>query len=510
MLSIKKQKEISIKGNNRYVLTVVFATGVSVMALEILGTRVIGPYYGVSIYVWSALIAVTLGFLALGYYFGGLIADRKPNVTVLSHAIFLAGVLVLSIPLVSRPVIGACHMLGLRGGALASSLILFSLPMFILGTVIPFSVKLTSSNLNTVGITTGRIYAVSTLGGLLGTLLTGFFLIPGFRLSSIFLIMAVVLFSISFVGYLLQKKFAVAVFTVTIAVAVILGFLFVRKSSEKGNADAVYHTQSVYGELKVTEDDMTRSLLIDGMLHTALPKDEKVLENNDYLLSESFYPVLLPLCRPEGKKALLIGLGGGLIWKVLSIRGINVKSVEIDSKVVDIATEFFGFKGDINIGDGRYYIQTTDLKYDFVIIDAYSSDEIPFHFFASECFVSVSDILNPSGVLCINYIGFPDATVTISLFRTLKSVFSYVDVYCTELHKSVQSMFFFVSKEPLLFEKISVLDEEEKFRLFQKQCVRYTGTEGILITDEYNPVDLWWGDTSLAWRKKTMEILNTF
>ncbi len=485
------------------------------MALEILGTRIIGPYYGVSIYVWSALIAVTLSFLAFGYYFGGWIADRKPEITVLNLFIVLAGLATLCIPLISTAVIGACHGLGLRGGALASSLVLFSPSMFFFGAVVPFSIKLTSSDLKVLGISAGRIYAVSTLGGLSGTLLTGFFLIPNFQLSSIFLIMAVILFFLSFAGLVMQRRFLTAGLTILIAVAGILTVFLhlksVEKAIEKDSLKTVYHIQSVYGDLKVAEDDMTRFLLIDSIVHTALPKDEKVLHNNDYLLLENFYPVLLPIYRPEGKEALLIGLGGGLMSKILLIRGINVKSVEIDPRVVDIAKKFFDFKGDVYIGDGRYYIQTTQTKYDFIIIDAYSSDGIPFHLFTRECFLSISDILNPDGILVINYIGFPYARVTTSLFKTLKSIFPCVDIYRTELHEGVQSMFFFASHKPLLLEKLSENDnDEEEFRVIEKHRIRYTGEEGVLITDNYNPVDLWWGDTSLAWRRKTMEILNIF
>ncbi len=134
--------------------------------------------------VWTSLtvlIAVTLSFLAFGYYFGGWIADRKPEITVLNLFIVLAGLATLCIPLISTAVIGACHGLGLRGGALASSLVLFSPSMFFFGAVVPFSIKLTSSDLKVLGISAGRIYAVSTLGGLSGTLLTGFFLIPIFQ-----------------------------------------------------------------------------------------------------------------------------------------------------------------------------------------------------------------------------------------------------------------------------------------------------------------------------------------
>jgi predicted membrane-bound spermidine synthase len=155
----------------------VFLTGGAVMVIELLGTRIIAPFYGVSLYVWSSLISVALIALAIGYFAGGRWADRAKR-TGLSLVISLAALCILLIPWITRPVLLVTDALGLRAGALVSALVLFSPSLILLGMVGPYAVKLATSRLEGVGASTGSIYAVSTLGSVVGTLLLGFFLFP--------------------------------------------------------------------------------------------------------------------------------------------------------------------------------------------------------------------------------------------------------------------------------------------------------------------------------------------
>jgi MFS family permease len=155
----------------------VFLTGAAVMVIELLGTRLIAPFYGVSLYVWSSLISVTMIALALGYFAGGQWADRAKR-TGLSLIIALAGLLTLSIPWITQPVLLATDPLGLRAGAFVSALALFSPSLTLLGMVGPFAIKLATPQLNRVGTSAGSIYAVSTVGSVVGTLVLGFFLFP--------------------------------------------------------------------------------------------------------------------------------------------------------------------------------------------------------------------------------------------------------------------------------------------------------------------------------------------
>ena len=159
-------------------------TGAAVMILELLGTRIIGPFYGVSLYVWSSLIAVTLIALALGYFFGGLIADRFPAVR-LAHIILSSAVTTVTIPFLTGPILHATDSLGLRAGAFASALLLFTLPLTALAMVGPYVIKRATRDLSGVGTAAGSVYAISTVGSVAGTLLLGFFLLPMFGTRAI-------------------------------------------------------------------------------------------------------------------------------------------------------------------------------------------------------------------------------------------------------------------------------------------------------------------------------------
>ena len=155
----------------------VATTGAAVMMLELLGTRIIGPFYGVSLYVWSSLISVALIALSLGYYIGGMIADRETGFR-LSYAIALAGLTAALIPFISRPVLLWTDGLGMRGGAFASALRLFTAPLTLLGMVGPQVIKMATVRREGVGMAAGSIFAISTVGSVVGTLALGFYLLP--------------------------------------------------------------------------------------------------------------------------------------------------------------------------------------------------------------------------------------------------------------------------------------------------------------------------------------------
>src|SRR3989449_8483454 len=150
------------------------------MALEIVGSRILAPYFGSSVYVWGSLISIFLAALSAGYYLGGVAADRWPRAGTLALALAVAGALILMLPMVSRPILETFSAwdLGPRASPLLASVVLFVLPSLLLGMTSPFAIKLAATNLATVGNTAGVLYAISTAGSIAGTLLTAFVLIP--------------------------------------------------------------------------------------------------------------------------------------------------------------------------------------------------------------------------------------------------------------------------------------------------------------------------------------------
>ncbi|MBI4684349.1 MAG: fused MFS/spermidine synthase [Nitrospirae bacterium] len=166
---------------------IVFVCGAVVMSFEILGSRVLAPNFGNSVFVWGSLISVFLTGLSAGYYLGGRIADIRPSSKKLGLIIIAPGVLLLTFPLYSGPVSDWIFMkdLGVRSSPLLASAILFLVPSVFLGIVSPYTAKLMICSLHTSGKTIGTLYALSTFGSIIGTLITSFYLITIAGVSSL-------------------------------------------------------------------------------------------------------------------------------------------------------------------------------------------------------------------------------------------------------------------------------------------------------------------------------------
>jgi len=189
-------------GRTELFLTV-FVTGAAALTIEILGTRIVGPTFGVSLFVWSALLAVTLGALATGYYVGGVLIDRVPSPRLLGLAVTAGGVLLGLVRASSHLVLRSAESLGPRAGALVSAAVLFAPSLVALGMIGPITVRLATRDLRAAGRNVGSIYAVSTAGSLVGTLVIGFWVVPAFETDQILTGTATVLILMGAVGFVL-------------------------------------------------------------------------------------------------------------------------------------------------------------------------------------------------------------------------------------------------------------------------------------------------------------------
>jgi hypothetical protein len=166
---------------------IAFFSGAVFLGLEILSSRILAPMFGNSIYVWGSLIAVFLLALSIGYRYGGIVADQYPNFLVLAIILIGAGLLVLIIPVLQEPVQHIVDDLEweLRISVLLATMLLFFSPSLLMGMVSPFLVRLNVSTLNSVGRAAGDLYAISTVGSIVGVLGVSFFLIPLFGSKAI-------------------------------------------------------------------------------------------------------------------------------------------------------------------------------------------------------------------------------------------------------------------------------------------------------------------------------------
>ena len=465
----------------------VFVTGGAVLMLELLGTRIISPFYGSSIYVWSSLISVTLVFLALGYFVGGKLADRRPRLTMLYLFILLAGLSVVLLSIVDSRVLAATDSLGPRWGALCSAFILFSLPMFFLGTITPYAIKVKAKDLKDIGVTSGNLYGVSTVGSFAGAILTGFILIPNFAISTVLNLMALLLFAVVVMGFIVARKYYGLLFLPLLSV-----FLLPQPGLRLAeDVKVTYRTGSLYGQIMVVDRENLRFLLINGAIQSRYDLNKKEF-NLPYLrLMEKAIKY-----HPQARSCLLLGLGGGGIDKRFRVAGIEVDNVELDPRVVEVAREYFGFDGGVIVNDARSYIRRTDKRYDLVVFDVLNGYSVSPHLSTKEAFAEIKAILSPGGILTVNTLGFESHLSTNdpyekALFKTLEEVFPYVYVKATGY--GFQNIVFYCSDYPLTLDGRFVSIEI------------FPDKETPILTDDYNPVESLTIANGEAFRKSCMQ-----
>lgn len=506
---------------SRPLLTLVVAvSGASVLAVEILGTRILGPFYGVSIFLWSALISVTLAALSLGYVMGGRWADRGTTAAGLSVMLGGAGLWLLAVPWLLRPILAATEPLGLRAAVLVAAVLLFFPPLAFLGMVGPYAIRMSADRLDVVGRSAGNVFAVSTVASVVAALATGFWLIPSVGVTRLTFGIAAVLLATALAAAFAGRH-SVARVLVLVAGLALAALAFGRAHDDAASAAGGPHAttlrfvgQSPYAEIRVLDRDGLRYLLIDGGVHTIVRPGGWSPQQRYVIVTELLKPIF---ARPGD--LLLVGLGGGSAARVFARGGWRVDAVEIDPVVARVAREHFGLDPEIarvHLMDGRRFLMTEARRFDIVLFDAFGSSSIPFHLVTDEVFALVERRLAPGGVFAINIEtrGWHHP-LTHALMATLAQRFETVWALPTiEPPDRVGNVILLASHRPLavsdedLGDPVATLsDDYEHWRVLQRIHAwdNRFGPEpgwGPVLTDDRNPADLWAEGINLAARRE--------
>ncbi len=494
-----------------FLYIIVFICGAAVLAIEILGTRILGPFYGVSLFLWSALITVTLIALSAGYAIGGRWADKEAKISRLYYIVAGAGAWTLLIPWLTRPVLAVSEPLGLRFAVLTAAFILFVPPLTLLGMVSPYAIRVRAASLNVVGRTAGDIYALSTLASVISALLTGFVFIPNFGVARLTFAIGAALLILAAVGFLFHLKSKLMTFISVLAMgAAVLAFAKApgqRADLEKGLI-AVRH--SPYAELRVVDTENGRHFVIDGGIHS-------IVELESYRSVFPYVAVLdiAKLFFEKQGRLLLIGLGGGSVAKNYAQASWRVDAVEIDQEVADVAYEYFGLDSSearVFVMDGRKFLKEKDQLYDLIVLDAFGSSSIPFHLVTKESFGLTAARLKPGGILAINVEALSWNHILVrSLAATLKPHFEHVlALPLSHAPEVIGNIILLASQNELTF--IQPLDPGVRDLNYGKTPAFHQNrawdnrfvpeiSHAAVLTDDLNPVDLWAEATNLEARK---------
>lgn len=415
----------------RALAALVFGAGTGSLATEIAASRLLAPYFGSSTIVWANLIGIVLGALALGYWLGGKLADRRPETRLLGLIVLAAAAWVAVTPFVARPLLDATvssldeASAGAVVGSFFAVLLLFAPAVVLLGMVSPFAIRLAISNVETAGAVAGRFYALSTAGSLLGAFLPALLTIPLVGTQRTLLGTACVLAASA--SLLLGRRAIVA----TVAFAVLVA---IPPGAVKAEDGLLHEEESRYQFIQVLERGDGKRLLSlnEGVAVHSVWRRDTVLTGGvwDAMLT-------VPVVRgaPPKRVAILGNAGGtlarafGVFWPEAEIDG-----VEIDPSVTDVGYRYFGLGDNPRVTtydeDARPFLRRVDRRYDVIYVDAYHQPYVPFYLATQEFFELVRARLAPGGIVALNVATVPDDDSLVrEVSGTLATVFPRVAVW---------------------------------------------------------------------------------
>ena len=470
------------------------------MAVELAASRILAPYFGSSILIWGNVIGVVMVALAVGYYVGGKMADKTPNIKVLMYNILFAGVIISFVPWLVKPIsinilpAGSMdYQLFLIFGSFLVMLLLFALPLFILGMVSPFVIRLLIVDVKQSGQVAGSVYAFSTLGSILGTFSSAFLIIPWLGSRETLLICSFLLILISSIGLVKKPWFF---FFLLLPILIYFGWSDQTLSSE---ASLIYEKESLYHLVQIVQSGEKFHLKFNegsGVQSTYIPGQPLVGAYYDYY---SFLPYFF---YEDDLDILLIGAGGGTIpnifVKLLADEfDLTIDSVEIDQEVIKAAELYLDYPSDqINtiISDGRTYLRSNDKKYDIIIVDAYAQQYyIPWHLTTKEFFTEIKSHLSVRGILAINENSkYEDSILMKSISQTMRSVFSNLYVVPAKYAYNYMVM---ASNRTLNFSNWSAISNPDIQVLMRESEKNYWQVDQIeekyILTDNKAPIEFY-------------------
>ena len=489
---------------------IVFFGGVTSVGTEVAASRLVAPYFGTSTFIWANLIGLTLTFLAIGYWIGGRIADRYPRAWLLYATNTVAALWSILLPYLAQPILRmsldafADVNVGAFYGSLVGVLLLLAVPITLLGFVTPYAVRLLLDSVEHAGDVSGGIYALSTIGSILGSFLPVLVLIPWVGTARTFLVLGVILLVPSLVGLWRQWSWNVRVATVAASVLVLI-VPFVAapehiRPAERGRI--VYETESSDNYIQVLEEDGRYLLsLNDGHAVHSIYDPDQVLTGGPW-----DYFMVGPLFTSDGppaeiENALVIGLAGGTSSKQITkaFGPVPIDGVEIDEEIVEVGREYFDMNEpnlNVIVGDGRYVLRTSDKTYDLIAVDAYKQPYIPFQLTTEEFFQEVYDHLDDDGTLVIN-VGRTedDYRLVDAIASTIKSVFP--NVYLIDVERYSNTMVI-ATKSPSSIESFTEAvknqPDDSLLRIVGERSIETGNIREVIsadtvFTDDHAPVE---------------------
>jgi spermidine synthase/uncharacterized membrane protein len=449
----------------RYLLFTVFVSGMTTLAAELAAGRLIGNVFGTSNLVWASIIGLILIYLSLGYSLGGKWADKNPTAGAMYRILAWGAFTIGLVPYIAGPVLKYAATafealsVGIMAGSFIAVLILFSVPITLLGMISPFAIRLLVDDTSKSGQTSGQIYAISTLGSFIGTFLPTLVTIPTIGTKLTFFVFGLFLLFVALIG--LAKFASRREMLKLIWMPIILMIVAALSAGQalKNNTGQVYETESAYNYIQVQEQNgYTLLRLNDGQgVHSMYHPDTLNYGGpwEQFLVGPYFYANRKP---QDVKRMAIVGLAAGTAARQASAvyGNIPIDGFELDEKIVEVGQKYFGLNLPnltVHIGDGRLNLERSQYKYDIIAVDAYRPPYIPPHMTTQEFFGIVASHLTDDGVLTINVGSVPgDRRLIDGLATTIGTVFP--SIHIMDIPGTLNTMIF-ATKQPTARENFS-------------------------------------------------------
>lgn len=495
----------------KYLYITVFFSGLASLAVEFAASRLLGNYFGTSNLVWASIVGLILIYLTAGYFIGGAWADRSPHYATLYEILAWGALAIGLIPIASRPILRLAAnafdqlQLGVLFGSFTAVMVLFILPVTLIGTASPFAVRLALDDTQKAGKISGQIYAISTIGSFIGTFLPVLVLIPTIGTYRTFLVIASLLLIVALIGIYLAKGLKSLLVHLWMPLVIALLFIFGARGLDKTSQGVIYETESAYNYIQVLQQgDYIMLRLNEGQgIHSIYQADQYNFNGpwEQVLTAPFFNPA--PITRDSIKSMAIVGLAAGTTAReaFAAFPNIQIDGIEIDPKIVEVGRKYFDMNNpnlNVIVQDGRWALEKSHKGYDVISIDAYRPPYIPYSLTTQEFFQIVYDHLNENGVMVINIGRAPeDRRLIDSLYATVNTIFP--TIYVSDLSDSYNSVLF-ATKQPTsvqnLIDNYARLYQDPATPQFVLQILSHTydglqppASGGTIFTDDLAPVE---------------------
>lgn len=499
-----------------------FISGAVVMALEILGSRLLAPVFGNSLFVWGALIGVILAAMSSGYAMGGWLADRHPGGVVLAGLLVFSGAWTLLLAWAGQPVMFkvSSWIEDPRWGPCLAASILLAPPAFGLSGVLPALLRLSIGDMGHLGRHTGAMIAVSTVGSLVGTWGTAFYLLTWLGSATLVAVLGVIQVVLGVLwgwrGAAVGAKAGAPVLgglAVLLWLAVHPGQALPEDLKKLIPPVPLHQEDSPYQQVRVRDDTqgLFRYLILDRTFHAVMWNADPVAL---YLPYSQLMMAALAL-PPEPKRGLILGHGGGSLakWLARYWPELELDTVEVDPSVVRAAEQYFSYaptRGHhVHVKDARMFLRGTTATYDVIWLDVFARHLIPFHLTTQEFFRELRARLHPDGVLAVNLASSgegPDRLRAQAVVATMNTVFPVIASYGVKgpwktLNQSKAENLIFFAGAPVgkttpanFRERVGALLAQGRLPIELHELlatrIEQDWPAGIVLTDDYAPYDL--------------------